>query len=408
MKISIEKNDTLLTLNQRFYSALLLYFVRITGILLFTGGGIALIGVLHETAWNPGAPLSFFSKDLLITNMIFAIGLAMVYAGFSSANMLKYTEKMVFNNTDRRFELFSPASSEKPVYIPYDNILNLFRFTEIRKERGGKTYSISLMLNDGAEFWITGNISDIKKIYSIAEEISSHSGIPFSEPSPDKTMSGENYSESAMQDNDLQASPYLIITGTPDGTVFSMTRKKITVQDFITGTYIYLAMITVPFFLMNMFLQQSIPSAVHYALYVFVVLWWLILTGGVIISLKDYTLKVNDSGITLIMRLKFPGIKLKEIFISRGSITAVRTNRFENGISTLSMGLLEISGQVSKAAGMFINSSTLRTRQSTGFTSGNSNVLHIWELQPQSKPENGPGIRDLKYIENHIQTTLEL
>jgi hypothetical protein len=57
---------------------------------------------------------------------------------------------------------------------------------------------------------------------------------------------------------------------------------------------------------------------------------------------------------------------------------------------------------------MFINSSTLRTRQSTGIFSGNSNVLHLWELQPLVLPGKGPDIGDLRIIEKYIQTGLRL
>jgi hypothetical protein len=408
MKMSIEKAGGLLTISQRLYSQFLLYFVRITGILLLTGGGIGLPGVSASLAWNPDSPLTFFSKDLLIVNMIFTIGLAMVWAGFSSVNMLRYAERIIFNNPDRRFELFSPASADKPLYIPYDNILNIFRFTEIKNERGRDTYSISLMLKDGAEFWITGNVADVKKIFAIAEEISAHSGIPFTESDSNEAVSIKDYSEVPVPDDDLQASPYLNRTDAPDGNVFSISRKKFSIAGLAAGAYIYLVMATVPFFLMNMFLQQSIPAVVHYLLYVFVALWWGILTGGIIISLKDFKLKVNNTGITLVMRLKFFRIKLKEIFIPRGSISAVRTNRFEYGISTLSIGLSGASAQISKAAGMFINSSTLRTRQSTGIFSGNSNVLHLWELQPLVLPGKGPDIGDLRIIEKYIQTGLRL
>lgn len=406
MKMSIEKNGGLLTISQRFYSIFLLYFIRITGILFATGGGIGLLGVSGTSVWNPAAPLAFFSKDLLIVNMIFTIGLAMIWAGFSSINMLRYSERIIFNNPGMRVELYSPVSAEKPLYIPYDSILNIFRFTEIRNERGRNTYSISLMLKDGAEFWVTGNVADIKKIFAIAEEISAHSGIPFTESDSRETMSQEKYSETPVPDENMQASPFLKRTDVPDGAIFSISGRKISVAGIVAAAYIYLFMITVPFFLMNIFLQQSIPTVAHYVLYFFIILWWGILTGGIIISLKDFTLKLNDSGITLVMRLKFPGIKLKEIFISPGSIIAVRTNRFENGISTLSIGLSEMPGQISKAAGMFINSSTLRTRQSTGIFYRNRNVLHLWELQPLVLPGNGPDIRDLRIIEKEIQQIL--
>lgn len=406
MKLSIDRGEGLLTITQRFYPAFLLYFIRVTGIFLFTGGLLGLIGELHASLPDPSSPLTFFSGDILTVNMIFTIGMAMVYTGFSPASILKYTEKIIFDIPSRKVEYISPSSTEKPVIIPFGDILTLFRFKQAGADRGRDNYSVSMLLKDGAEFWITGNEPDKNKINGIASEISSCTALPYSETLPQGITAEEKKSVTSSLPGPEHISQFIIKKETPDGTVFILRKKPYTISGILVAGYIYLSLFTVPFFLMNIFLQGTIPSAVHYALYVFIFLWWGIFTGGIIISMKDFALKVNGYGITITIRLKFLPVKIKEIFIPREIITSVRTNRFENGISTLSLGLPENFHGIGMPARMFINASVTRKRRTTGNPSGMNNTLHLWELQPSAVPGKGPYIDDIRILEAHIQAVL--
>ncbi len=409
MKISIEKGGDYLTINQRYYSSILILFIRITGIILFISGGAGLAVILPETAENAGLTMSLFSGDLLTSNIIFSIGLAMTYAGFSDSVILRYKEKLLFRNDPGVMELYTAESATSPFIISYDEISGIESSRQIISGQKRQIYSLYLNLYDGAVFWVTGNEPDENKVKQLADEISMYSGIPLSGRNPvDNANSrlGRHISHKLISERGT--SRYLLQNDTADGTIFRLRKKRITLPAMVFAAYLYLSLILIPFFLMNIFLDESIPDAVHYALYIFIILWWGILLISLVISMRDFTIKVNDSGITVTVQPGILSMLKKQVFIPRGSIRSIMTSRYENGICTLSVGLTELSGNIKPFTGILFNASVLRSGKSTGSQPVNKNILNLWELQPQTANDSGPTIHDLKFIEDFAGKKLVL
>jgi len=406
MITTYKKQDDLLILNQRFYRKFLISLIGISGTILFIISALLLLVSISGPISAGSVSRSFFNSSILTMHFLLTLGAAMISVGFSRGSLKNYSERIIFNNSIQSVEIYTSSSVDVQYIIPY-SFISFFR---IKKLTGGPDYpdasSIDIIKNDGASFWITSYQSNPEPMVRLAAELAAHTGIAIQ----DTAMIGAEYRQvKKYPDNGILLAPEVpkfINHFMKDGNEqVSLKSNKYSISNTFTAFILFLFFFSVPFYLLNIFINDNTPFIVHIFTVIFAILWTSILISTIIISMKNYRIILNTDTLKIILSLKILPFINYSIIVPRNDIAHVRTNRIENGITSLSLGVNDSFKPTSKPGLKFTNLSLYRNKS---FLINGEKEIKLWEIPPVSQSGYAPGIPDIRYIEHLIQERLQL
>jgi hypothetical protein len=130
----------------------------------------------------------------------------------------------------------------------------------------------------------------------------------------------------------------------------------------------------------------------------------------IILSLKDYILAIDGSGIRLrlIFRLRlFSGLD-RDLQIPREKIEFVRVNRADNGFFWLALGVKDDFSMSGMGSQFLFGTGVFKKENIAKASIRKEKVISLWEISPWHKEGEGPTVRDLQTLEKIMEERLNL
>lgn len=409
--ITWKQDGSSLIIDQGSYPGWAYTLIAILGFILLPIGAVGFIAELSERLSTSTQTLQIFTTTLLVFQLLTTLGIAMIYLRFSSNSIKNYKEKIIFNNDNEIIQLYMNNLGDTPYEISYFDISHVRTVKELGGPDYSDVYHIYLIKKDGAEYWITGFNSKPDRFFELLDAIYTHAGFAVKDSSALGTEKKESrvYEPHETHMN-YKKSDYIKESMAANAKIIGIKPSSISLSAYFLGMIVYLFFLLVPLYIINMIISEETQDIIGrgFAIF-FVILWVGILFMLMFISLKDYILIVNNTGVRVELRLKLFRLIKTSMFFPRDIIQYVRTNRQSGGACSLSLGVDAGFKSVKSGAVFFMNLGVFKKNrgQLSKIVKGCKEVS-LWELPVEIKAGKGPTLFDLSYIEKVIQDTLRL
>lgn len=391
------KNDSIV-IDQRVYSRFLKSVIGVSGIILFSAGLILLIIKINDLCMQK------FSHDSLLTqHFVLALGIAMILVRFSKDSMMNYSEKIIFSNKESSVLFFSSSAGDHPYVIPYSSIAFLRTCKKTGVADNPDIYSLEIIEKNGSVFWLTGFSSSDGNYKILSKEISLRTGLDIR----DSSFETDNYilrpEFSYSSDYIPRKKNFFVDHRSSNGkTYINLKRPRFPFIKNVSVAVIYSFFFAVPFYIKTLYFNQDVPSVVHFFALIFIIIWIAILLTAILISLKDYSITLDNENLLINVSLKILPTAKYCINIPVNRIRNIRVNRFEFGTINISVIIDDNLDLQKSFIFKLINLSIYRQYKTDFRLHKNYTEITLWEIRTGSRPENAPDVFDLCCIADLI------
>ncbi len=346
---------------------------------------------------------------LFISFFACVIGLVVPYACFASLAK-GFQERICFDRSREEVRITNTTRKSDIWCIPFANLLHVRATSEVHEdnETSYTVFVLYLIARDGAEIWVTESGSQ-EKLTDLFIKIMNLTGLR-GVCEYDENASRSEEKKYVLLSSELQVAPGPFVEKMNDqeGDIWTLKPPRRPIHEILILSVMFLFFTSAPILILLAIQNAQTPWLILAFTYFLMLLWYSSLVMVLLISLKDFRLRVSRSRLRLEIVFKALPFLTRQIDIPSEQVQQVRTNRIAEGHCSLSLGVTSDFSKGSELSRFLLRTSLFsKTVVPSKLVKNQSSVI-LWTVPIWTPSDRGPSVRDLIWLEKMIEEKLSL